>query len=166
MLHNAPRSLANSDIQGNILNIGNNASTLSDFLQAPDVGNNLTLINPNSTIPSSNTDYTIPAHHMPSFAPNPVNSSSSGMIGNNLHLPTINSNARTNPGFTLPTIGSSSLQVANIMSGDNLRLQNNSMNTQSMGDMESRRNQLLLSLLHERQLSNSNYRQDLRGRKS
>lgn len=165
-LHNASRSFTNSDIQGSISSIGNNASALSDFLQAPDVGNNPTLINSSSSIAPHNTGYTIPTHRMPSFAPNLVNSSRSGIIGDDIHLPTINSNLRTNPALTLPSIGSSSLQMADIMSGDNLRLQNTSMNVQSAADMDSRRNQLLLSLLHERQLSSSNYRQDLGGGKS
>lgn len=161
MLHmNAARPLATSDVRGSIQNIGNNTGALPDFLQASDVGNSPALINPNSTIPAS-TGYAIPSLHNPSFTPNLVTSSASGMIGNDLHLPAVDSNVQTNPNFALPTVGSSSLQMADMMNGDEHNSQNISSEMQSMSAMDSRSNQLLLSLLHERQLANSNYRPDL-----
>jgi len=145
-----------TDVSSNIPNMCGSMSALSDFLQAQNVGSNPTLINPSSTVPPSSPCYTIPAYHTPSITCNLVSSSSSGMIGNDLHLPAINSNVQINPTFTLPTLGSSSLQMADVKGGDNLRLQTISTDMQSMGDIGLRRNQLLLSLLHERQMSNSN----------
>ena len=158
----------NSDVRGNIPNISNfhnNAGALSDFFQSQDVGNNSTLVNPNPTIPppASNTNFTLPTHHTPSFAPNLVASSGNGINRNGLRLPAVDSNVQTNPPFALPTIGSGALQMGDVMNNGDLHSQNISSEMQSISAMDTRRNQLLLSLLRDRQLSNNNYHQDLGG---
>jgi len=161
MLHmNTARPLANSDVRGSIHNIGNTAGALHDLLQAADAGNSPALINPNSTI-QPGAGYGIPSLHTPSFTPNLVTSSNPGITGNDLHLPNVESNVQTNPNFALPTIGSSSLQIAEMMNGDEHNSQNISSEMQAINGMDPRSSQLLLSLLQERQLANSNYRPDL-----
>jgi len=163
MLHmNTAQPLANSDVRGSLQNIGNITGALPDFLQAQDVGNSPALINPTSTIQPS-TAYTIPSIQTPSFTPNVVTSSNSGIIGNDLQLSNVESNGQINSNYALPTIGSSSIQMGDMINGDEHNLQNISSEMQSINGMDSRSSQLLLSLLHERQLANSNYRPDLGG---
>jgi len=153
---NTVQPLTNFSSQNNAPNIGNDIDLVRRFLA--NSRNDADLINPEVTSLSSSTGIATQAHHISSIAPNSTVTSAASRASRHvsqLGLPSIDSIIRADPDI-VPSMTDSTLQVPDDM-GVNPR------ETRSMNSNESRVSRiddLILSLLRDRQLATADNQQD------